>query len=130
MNCRNLNNATLFGLVICLGMSCMGKDLHAGDKMRGPYSLPATKAIADSQTTKSVLFTFYKKYISPVDGDRCAMHPSCSRFANDAVGQFGVVKGVLLTCDRLTRCGNDMWTYPTVFRDGLNLFFDPVVKRR
>ncbi len=49
----------------------------------------------------------YQEYISPVDGDRCRMFPSCSNYASDAFQKHGVLMGWIMTCDRLVRCGRD-----------------------
>lgn len=50
---------------------------------------------------------FFQKYISKADGDRCPMYPSCSHYASEAFKHHGVLKGWVLTCDRLLRCGHD-----------------------
>jgi uncharacterized protein len=50
---------------------------------------------------------FYRKYISGADGDRCPMHPSCSTYSLEAIKKHGPLKGWIMTCDRLIRCGRD-----------------------
>ncbi|MBF0243413.1 MAG: membrane protein insertion efficiency factor YidD [Desulfamplus sp.] len=52
-------------------------------------------------------FTIYKDYISPVDGDRCVMYPSCSNYGKQAVKKHGFFIGWIMVCDRLIRCGRD-----------------------
>ncbi len=54
-----------------------------------------------------MVFSFYKKHISPVDGNRCPMYPSCSSYASMAVERHGVVIGWIMACDRIIRCGRD-----------------------
>jgi putative component of membrane protein insertase Oxa1/YidC/SpoIIIJ protein YidD len=56
------------------------------------------------QTVLSGLFLVYKSFFSSQDNQRCAFHPSCSEFGLEAVKKLGVVKGIICTCDRLTRC--------------------------
>lgn len=51
--------------------------------------------------------TFYQSHISPADGDRCPMVPSCSAYAARAVEKHGLLLGWIMACDRLTRCGRD-----------------------
>jgi putative membrane protein insertion efficiency factor len=51
--------------------------------------------------------TFYQKFISPADGDRCRMTPSCSAYAREAFQAHGFFLGWIMTCDRLMRCGRD-----------------------
>jgi putative component of membrane protein insertase Oxa1/YidC/SpoIIIJ protein YidD len=47
---------------------------------------------------------FYQKVISPQIVMGCVFNPSCSNFSKGCVHEFGVVKGVFLSADRLTRC--------------------------
>lgn len=46
----------------------------------------------------------YQVVISPVLGPRCRYHPSCSRYAIGAIGQYGILRGVVLAGWRLLRC--------------------------
>lgn len=50
---------------------------------------------------------FFREYISPIDGDRCPMHPTCSAYAVESLRKHGPVLGWIMTCDRLLRCGGD-----------------------
>jgi len=56
------------------------------------------------QTVLSGLFLVYKSFFSSQDNQRCSFHPSCSEFGLEAVKKLGVVRGIICTCDRLTRC--------------------------
>jgi putative component of membrane protein insertase Oxa1/YidC/SpoIIIJ protein YidD len=47
---------------------------------------------------------FYQVFISSQDMPVCNFVPSCSQFGAEAIGRLGVVRGVLLTSDRLQRC--------------------------
>jgi hypothetical protein len=49
----------------------------------------------------TLLLEFYRLAISPVDGDRCDMAPTCSLYARQAFQDHGGVLGFLLTADRL-----------------------------
>ncbi len=51
------------------------------------------------------LFKLYKDHISVIDGNRCTMLPSCSRYAKEAVAAHGWLLGGIMACDRLVRCG-------------------------
>ncbi|MGN6446816.1 membrane protein insertion efficiency factor YidD [Amnibacterium sp.] len=46
----------------------------------------------------------YRAVISPLYGDVCRYHPSCSRYALEAVQQSGVVVGSALAVWRVLRC--------------------------
>lgn len=56
------------------------------------------------QAVLSGLFLVYKSFLSSQDNQRCSFHPSCSEFGLEAVKKLGVVRGIICTCDRLTRC--------------------------
>ena len=46
----------------------------------------------------------YRLLVSPLIGPRCRFHPTCSRYALDALEEFGVLKGSMLAAWRLLRC--------------------------
>lgn len=46
----------------------------------------------------------YQYAISPLFGPRCGFIPSCSSYAEQALRQHGVIKGLYLTSKRLARC--------------------------
>jgi len=46
----------------------------------------------------------YRLLVSPLLGPRCKYHPSCSRYALDALGEYGVLRGLVLAGWRLLRC--------------------------
>jgi uncharacterized protein len=46
----------------------------------------------------------YSRRISPLLPARCRYHPSCSRYAAQAIREFGILRGLLLAGWRLLRC--------------------------
>ena len=46
----------------------------------------------------------YRLLLSPLLGQRCKYHPSCSQYALDALREFGVLRGLVLAGWRLLRC--------------------------
>jgi putative membrane protein insertion efficiency factor len=46
----------------------------------------------------------YRAVVSPLLGPRCKYHPTCSRYALDAIQEVGVVRGLILAVWRLLRC--------------------------
>lgn len=46
----------------------------------------------------------YQYLISPLLGNRCRFHPTCSEYMIEAVRRFGIFKGVYLGFKRLARC--------------------------
>lgn len=66
-------------------------------------------------------------HLSAVRHNRCPMVPSCSEYALQAIERHGPVKGWLLTCDRLLRCGREETdTAPRIWAHGHWHFYDPV----
>ena len=61
----------------------------------------------------------YQLLLSPVLGERCKYYPSCSHYAVQAVGRYGILRGLVLAGWRLLRC--NPWS-----RGG----FDPVEAQR
>ena len=61
----------------------------------------------------------YQKLVSPMVGPRCKYYPSCSEYAAQAIGKFGILRGLVLAGWRLLRC--NPWS------DG---GFDPVEDQR
>lgn len=46
----------------------------------------------------------YQKVISPQFSANCLFELSCSRFSQSAIQEYGIIKGLALTADRLARC--------------------------
>lgn len=61
----------------------------------------------------------YQVLVSPLLGQRCRYHPSCSEYAVQAIRRFGILRGLVLAGWRLLRC--NPWS-----RGG----FDPVENQR
>jgi putative membrane protein insertion efficiency factor len=46
----------------------------------------------------------YRLLVSPFLGPRCKYHPTCSRYALDALREHGVARGLVLAGWRIFRC--------------------------
>ena len=46
----------------------------------------------------------YRLLVSPFLGPRCKYHPTCSRYALEAIREWGVLRGLVLAGWRLLRC--------------------------
>ncbi len=60
-----------------------------------------------AQMLKSLVLALlrgYKRWISPMLGQNCRFHPSCSVYTMQAVERFGVIRGLWLGMKRISRC--------------------------
>jgi putative membrane protein insertion efficiency factor len=51
----------------------------------------------------------YQRLISPAIPRRCKYEPTCSRYAVEAVREYGILRGLVLAGWRLLRC--NPWSY-------------------
>jgi uncharacterized protein len=79
----------------------------------------------EAEQVVSILFLFYKKYISSQDVNSCVFEPSCSVYAMESIKKLGVLKGYMNSFDRLTRCHGLASEYYQVDSKNL-LLYDPV----
>jgi len=85
-----------------------------------------SESTATDSLKTNVVINIYKHYISPIDGDRCPMYPSCSQYAKEAFHRYGFFKGLILTFDRLLRCGSDLRHYREIRVNHTPCYLDPV----
>ncbi|MFI4978276.1 MAG: membrane protein insertion efficiency factor YidD [Solirubrobacterales bacterium] len=52
---------------------------------------------------------FYSRVVSPAIPRRCKYEPTCSRYAVEAIREYGILKGLVLAGWRLLRC--NPWSY-------------------
>ena len=50
------------------------------------------------------VISVYRYVVSPLLGNNCRFHPSCSHYAQDAIALHGVFKGSYLTLRRIGKC--------------------------
>ncbi|MBK8626135.1 MAG: membrane protein insertion efficiency factor YidD [Saprospiraceae bacterium] len=71
------------------------------------------------------LFTIYKSYFSSQDVNSCNFHPSCSEYGLLSVRKFGVIKGGMMTFDRMIRC-NPFSLASYTYDPSKKRFIDPI----
>jgi uncharacterized protein len=64
----------------------------------------ADGAAAGVVTFGILLLRLYRAVLSPWLGPRCRFHPSCSRYAEDALAGHGLFRGGRLAVTRIMRC--------------------------
>ena len=62
------------------------------------------REISELKLAVTGLIRLYQKFISSQDKPACNFHPTCSRFGMACIQEYGVLRGILLTADRLLRC--------------------------
>ena len=51
-----------------------------------------------------LLIRCYQRVLSPFIGNQCRFHPTCSRYAVEALQKHGALRGTWLAARRVTRC--------------------------
>lgn len=69
---------------------------------------------------------FFQTYVSPVDGPRCQMSPTCSAYARQALHKHGFWMGMFITVDRLLREVDPLERRQTVLEGGILRAADPL----
>lgn len=88
----------------------------------------------DSQETSELkllstgLIRLYQKFVSSQDLPACNFTPTCSRFGMGAIQRYGMLRGILLTADRLLRDNGCMMHYHYPHDASTGKFSDPVSK--
>jgi putative membrane protein insertion efficiency factor len=78
-----------------------------------------TSASRVARQAASLPILAYKRVVSPALPQRCRYHPSCSSYAVQAIGRYGILRGAVLAGWRLLRC--NPWSHGG---------FDPVEDQR
>jgi len=70
--------------------------------------LPARRSLDLVQrvpiTLLRLLLSIYRVLVSPFLGPCCRFAPSCSAYASEAVGRFGILRGGWMAVKRVLRC--------------------------
>ncbi len=134
--------AVATALWLALSMAVLPGAAEGGGGMRGPSRFSATRPPLQSEAPRfgsgsthghSVgtgafmgLLSFYRNVISPVDGDRCSMAPTCSLYSHRALQEHGVLLGVLLTADRLLHEADEPVHGHKIVIGGETYYYDPI----
>lgn len=133
---------TIYGLLLVIWVCLLwGGDALAGpDPLRSPWPAQFSslkpelqgKAKPRSMPENGLWQGFFLQairgfqiFISPADGDRCPMSPSCSHYAVEAIRRYGPWRGIILTSDRLLRCGRET-DYLLIHDQGGFHYYDPL----
>ena len=71
---------------------------------------PATSVAARAARLLAIApIVVYRRLISPALPRRCKYEPTCSRYATEAITEYGILRGLVLAGWRLLRC--NPWSY-------------------
>lgn len=89
-----------------LGFICKVNPMLADNQTPQPKEIPRldSREISELKLAATGLIRLYQKFISSQDKPACNFHPTCSRFGMACIQEYGVLRGILLTADRLLRC--------------------------
>jgi putative membrane protein insertion efficiency factor len=51
-----------------------------------------------------LLILIYRHTLSPLFGNQCRYHPTCSHYSEEAIKKYGAFKGMVLAVKRILRC--------------------------
>jgi uncharacterized protein len=69
-----------------------------------PGMTPAHGATRIARMVAVTPIVLYQRLISPAIPRRCKYEPTCSRYALEAIGRYGILRGLVLAAWRLLRC--------------------------
>lgn len=98
----------------------------------GPWEVPAAKKRVQQNNTDleplQQAVGFFQKYISPLDGSRCNMYPTCSGYASQALHKHGPFVGTMMTVDRLYHESDPLERQQPINKWGYIRYYDPLEK--
>ena len=100
------------------------------DPFRGPWEEYTDKSPPRTQNWSlnpfKCLVRFYRDYISPIDGERCPMYPTCSQYSIECFEKHGLIIGWMMTWDRLFHEADEMEQAPLIWVHDYYKFYDPL----
>ena len=119
---------TLYGIIILLSGLIITPAIAAdwGPWEANEQTQKSDSADSANSSVLQVAIQLFQKYISPVDGQRCAMYPTCSAYSLQAIRKHGALIGVFLTVDRLYHEGDPVEQQHPINKWGYIRFYDPL----
>jgi len=105
----------------------------ANDKLRGPWTTPATESSRLTTPEASLpglavrgTLSAWHNVLTRADGPRSVMYPTASGFLGQAVAKHGLLIGIMMTTDRLLHEWDEQKRVPRVVKYGISRAYDPV----
>jgi len=103
----------------------------ANAKAPDEWAQKTRKEASLKTSAPTIVFTwvirFFQAYISPMDGPRCQLYPTCSGYGKEAFSRNGALLGYIMTADRLMRDNSGAYLHYPLVRVGKHYYYaDPV----
>jgi putative membrane protein insertion efficiency factor len=102
------------------------KDTPAAQKKADKKGEPASFETNPAKIPFLWWLRFYQNFVSPIDGDKCGMYPTCSDYSMRAIKKHGAAIGIMMTVDRLFHEGTELKRAPLIEKYGVIRYYDPV----
>lgn len=127
---QNLRIIIILTVLVGLSVPCYGGNDDSFIPWNFNNPAPEEKVITTSPSFPSYLLIqsveIFRKYISPVDGDRCPMYPTCAAYSLQVIKKHGFFIGFMMTAGRLIHENNEMDYAPLIKIGNKYRFYDPV----
>lgn len=124
---RPMKQVAIFVILLMISTGCSAGTAYSASNGNGsfaPWDFDRGKgasphAVHHEEASPAACFLkksirFFITYISPIDGDRCPMYPTCSSYGMQAVERHGFIVGSIMTADRLIHESDEMTCAPMV----------------
>ncbi len=95
-----------------------------------PAPLKQEEKVSLATKIADLVIRFHQEVISPVDGPRSHFRPSSSQYMQQAIHNYGFIKGFLMGCDRLLRENDEEWVYRKTQYEGKVYKYDPAKQNK
>lgn len=124
------NQSKVRCIIISIIISCSNfyiPPCSAQDREQVAPALKPNNRLETYGEGKNTFLNLYQKWISPVKGgNKCPMYPSCSQYAKIAFLVLPWYEAYTKSFERLLRCGNELYLYPTIRINGEIRWYDPI----
>lgn len=116
----------LIPMILILGISIFISLGSAQADEWGPWETPPHKINFKASETNLLepAIKLFQKYISPVDGARCNMYPTCSAYALQSTRRYGPLLGTFIFVDRLYHESDSVEHQQPIIKHGHIRYYD------
>ncbi len=84
-----------------------------------------SKEYYSNQNLLNLSVKFYQRVLRNIIARRCPSYPSCSTYSRLVLKRYGIIKGIIMTTDRLIHEGDQIKIGPKIWANGRWKVFDP-----